>query len=148
MWLLSILSGVLLAFPVALTVGVYLGIESQHIFHGGFPNTGGYGPNAPQTTTYCQKSYGITPDPGRYVRESLRGAILPFPDFPSDVHFFSSPIDLLSFIFLFVSFSITDPESTTRVLRPPPPDIEVPCFDGFMQGPASQITKPSAASGD
>lgn len=71
MWSHSLLSGVLLLFPVVITVGIYIGIESQRIFHGGF---GGYGvptdiSNQTRTVTsrYCQKAFGITPSPGRYT---------------------------------------------------------------------------------
>ena len=85
MWLLSLLSGALLVLPVAVTVGVYIGIESQRIFHGGDFNgfttggnggggggvggggAGGGGHHKFTTETFCQKAYGITPFPGRYV---------------------------------------------------------------------------------
>lgn len=83
MWLLSLLSGALLVLPVAVTVGVYIGIESQRIFHGGDFNGfttggnggggggggsgGGGGHHKLTTETFCQKAYGITPFPGRYV---------------------------------------------------------------------------------
>ena len=82
MWLLSLLSGVLLVLPVAVTVGVYIGIESQRIFHGGDFNGfttggnggggggasgGGGGHHKLTTETFCQKAYGITPFPGRYI---------------------------------------------------------------------------------
>ncbi|OCL02672.1 glycoside hydrolase family 12 protein, partial [Glonium stellatum] len=76
----SLLSGALLVLPVAVTVGVYIGVESQRIFHGG----GNYNPFTPggnggggggggggrhkyTTETFCQKAYGITPFPGRYI---------------------------------------------------------------------------------
>ena len=82
MWLLSLLSGALLVLPVAVTVGVYIGMESQRIFHGGDFNGfttggnggggggvggGGGGHHKFTTETFCQKAYGITPFPGRYI---------------------------------------------------------------------------------
>lgn len=75
----SLLSGVLLLLPIAITVGVYIGIEFQKIFHSGFEGTYGVldpgfagGPSNSdgiRTTRYCQKTIGVTPKGGRYTCE-------------------------------------------------------------------------------
>lgn len=70
MILLSLLSGTLLVLPIAVTIGVYIGVEHQQLFnqdHGG----GLFGTGRVKLTTerYCQKFNGITPDPGRYTCE-------------------------------------------------------------------------------
>jgi hypothetical protein len=74
----TLLSGVLLLLPIAITVGIYIGIESQKIFNGGFggkygiPGAGGSSPgrNVVETNMYCQKLIGITPRGSRYTCES------------------------------------------------------------------------------
>ena len=74
----SLLSGVLLCLPIVITVGIYIGIESQKIFNGGFdggkygvPGSGGSQPgrNTVETNMYCQKLIGITPTGSRYTCE-------------------------------------------------------------------------------
>jgi hypothetical protein len=74
----TFLSGALILLPIAITVGVYIGIESQKIFNGGFggkygvPGAGGSSPgrNVVETNMYCQKLIGITPRGSRYTCES------------------------------------------------------------------------------
>lgn len=72
----SLLSGLLLLLPIAATVGIYIGIEFQRIFNGGFkgkygvPGAGDISPgrnSGPQTNMYCQKLIGITPSGSRYT---------------------------------------------------------------------------------
>lgn len=74
----SLLSGLLLLLPIAATVGIYIGIEFQRIFNGGFkgkygvPGAGDISPgrnSGPQTNMYCQKLIGITPSGSRYTCE-------------------------------------------------------------------------------
>jgi hypothetical protein len=73
----SLLSGALLLLPIAITVGIYIGIESQKIFNDGFegrygvPGAGGSSPgrNVVETNMYCQKLIGITPQGSRYTCE-------------------------------------------------------------------------------
>jgi hypothetical protein len=75
----SLLSGALLLFPIAITVGIYIGIEFQKIFNSGFEGTYGVptgnsgsatpGGNGIQTSMYCQKLIGITPKGSRYTCE-------------------------------------------------------------------------------
>ena len=87
----SLLSGALLLLPIAVTVGIYIGIEFQKIFYDGFDNSfgvpkagpgggglsGGGNAFAPdpedgiQTSMYCQKLVGITPKGSRYICKSL-----------------------------------------------------------------------------
>ncbi|KAF2459007.1 concanavalin A-like lectin/glucanase domain-containing protein [Lineolata rhizophorae] len=77
MWLLTLFSAGLFVLPAAITVGGYIGIEYQKVFHGeGRPAPGTNNPLGPgpdgdgriiETNTWCQKSFGITPFPGRYV---------------------------------------------------------------------------------
>jgi hypothetical protein len=66
-----VLSGLLLLFPVIVTVGIYVGVEFQRIFHGGFEGYGvpTYLSNATriESNTYCQKAFGITPYPNKYT---------------------------------------------------------------------------------
>lgn len=81
MFALSLLSGGLFILPVLVTVGIFIGAEHHALFSGDgkigsgfFGPGGGGGPGGtggPRITieTYCQKSYGVTPDPGRYVCE-------------------------------------------------------------------------------
>ncbi|QDS67696.1 hypothetical protein FKW77_005447 [Venturia effusa] len=69
----TLFSGGLLLLPVAVTVGIYVGLNVQEIFHSGFKGSygipSGSGPLVPTsgTTTYCQKSIGITPQNKRYT---------------------------------------------------------------------------------
>merc|ERR1711939_109400 len=71
----SLLSGVLLLLPIVITVGIYIGIESQKIFNGGFdgkygvPGSGGstLDRDVVETSMYCQKLIGITPKGSRYT---------------------------------------------------------------------------------
>jgi hypothetical protein len=81
----SLLSGVLLLLPIAVTVGIYIGIESQKIFNGGFdggkfgvPGSGGSQPgrDVVETNMYCQKLIGITPTGSRYTCELSSSASL------------------------------------------------------------------------
>ena len=73
----SLLSGVLLLLPIVITVGIYIGIESQKIFNGGFdgkygvPGSGGstLDRDVVETSMYCQKLIGITPKGSRYTCE-------------------------------------------------------------------------------
>lgn len=75
MFALTLLSGGLFVLPVLVTVGVFIGVENQALFHGngqigsGWFSPGGGGGARITTQTYCQKSYGITPYPGRYICE-------------------------------------------------------------------------------
>lgn len=73
MWLLSLFSGALLTLPVAVTVGIYVGVEWARIVQHqvGLGSVQGEGPGQIQTNTYCQKFYGIAPFPGRYVCKSV-----------------------------------------------------------------------------
>ncbi|KIW03385.1 uncharacterized protein PV09_05592 [Verruconis gallopava] len=75
----SLLSGALLLLPIAVTVGIYIGVEFQKIFHDGFkgsygiPTGSGGGSATPgssggvETNMYCQKLIGITPQGSRYT---------------------------------------------------------------------------------
>ncbi|KAF2104152.1 concanavalin A-like lectin/glucanase [Rhizodiscina lignyota] len=81
MFFLALLSGSLFILPVAVTIGVFLGVERQRIFSGDASTGGGgggggiFGLGRPKVTTdtYCQKSYGITPFPGRWGDEQDLG---------------------------------------------------------------------------
>ena len=66
MFLLTLLSGVLFVLPIAVTIGITFVLESQRIFQAKG------GPSRLETETYCQKQYGVTPYPGRYICECLR----------------------------------------------------------------------------
>jgi hypothetical protein len=65
----SLLSGALLLLPVAVTLAIYIGINTHQIFHSGFKGSYGIPNNVPKfgINTYCQKSIGITPQNGRYT---------------------------------------------------------------------------------
>lgn len=71
----TLLSGLLLLLPIVATVGVYIGLHIQQIFHSGFD--GSYGIPTDSlvakvgTNTYCQKSIGITPQNQRYTCKFL-----------------------------------------------------------------------------
>jgi hypothetical protein len=73
----SLLSGALILLPIAITVGIYVGIESQKIFNGGFdgsygvPGSGNSNPdrNVVETSMYCQKLIGIRPAGSRFTCE-------------------------------------------------------------------------------
>lgn len=66
----------LLVIPIGVTLAVLFGLDAQRtasgdapiftpqptIIGGGNPDGGGGGDNKLTTKTYCQKSYGITPD--------------------------------------------------------------------------------------
>ncbi|KAF1990737.1 glycoside hydrolase family 12 protein [Aulographum hederae CBS 113979] len=70
---LTLLSAALFAFPVAVTVGVYIGIEHQRVFNGDShfspwnPGSNTDPGSRYSLETYCQKAYGIEPFPGRYI---------------------------------------------------------------------------------
>lgn len=64
---LSILSVGLFILPIAVTVGVLVGLETYRVNHGQKSLFPGDQDNAITTQMYCQKEYGITPDPGRYT---------------------------------------------------------------------------------
>jgi len=64
---LSILSLGLFILPIAITVSVLVGLETYRVSHGQKSIFPGDADNAVTTTTYCQKEYGITPDPGRFT---------------------------------------------------------------------------------
>jgi len=72
MVLLSLFSGSLFILPVAVTVGTYIGIESQKVIdvvHGKPPanvNPDGT-PRIVGTSQYCQKAFGFQPFPNRYI---------------------------------------------------------------------------------
>lgn len=72
----TLFSGLLLLLPIAVTVGIYIGLNVQQIFHSGFKGSYGIpigsGPITPKsgTYTYCQKSIGITPQNKRYTCKS------------------------------------------------------------------------------
>jgi len=77
MWLHSLFNSSLLALPVALTVGVYIGVEWPRIIRhqvGLGPGSGGQAPSV-ETNTYCQKEYGISPFPGRYICKSFSSSL-------------------------------------------------------------------------
>ena len=84
---LSILSLGLFILPIAITVSVLVGLETYRVSHGQKSIFPGDADNAVTTTTYCQKEYGITPDPGRFTCKSpcisprlcLPGTCLNFP---------------------------------------------------------------------
>jgi hypothetical protein len=71
----SLLSGALILLPIAITVGIYVGIESQKIFNGGFdgsygvPGSGNSNPDrkVAETNMYCQKLIGIRPAGSRFT---------------------------------------------------------------------------------
>jgi hypothetical protein len=80
----SLLSGALLLLPIAITIGIYIGVESQKIFNNGFKGSYGVptgnggsatpGGNGVETNMYCQKLIGIIPKGSRYICELfLRG---------------------------------------------------------------------------
>ena len=68
---LSLLSGALFVLPIAITIGVLVGLETYQTSRG----QKGLGPidasNGIQTNTYCQKAYGVVPAPGRYICEYI-----------------------------------------------------------------------------
>lgn len=72
----TLFSGLLLALPVAVTVGIYIGLNVEQIFHSGFKGSygipSGSGPiiSKSGTYTYCKKSIGITPQNKRYTCKS------------------------------------------------------------------------------
>lgn len=79
MFALALLSGGLFVLPVAVTVGVFLGVEWHNIFNkdGRRPSSGlfgtpGGGPGGSTITTdiFCQKAYGASFFPDRYICES------------------------------------------------------------------------------
>ncbi|KAF2433275.1 concanavalin A-like lectin/glucanase [Tothia fuscella] len=68
----SLFSGVLLAFPCLVTVGIYIGLNAQSIFNSGFKGSYGVPTDLSnrtivETNRYCQKAFGITPSPGQYT---------------------------------------------------------------------------------
>ena len=72
MFLFTIFSGVLFVIPVFVTFGVYFGVEHEKILRCGLgcKQTGNDtvdNPDKLQNTQWCQKSYAITPPPGRYI---------------------------------------------------------------------------------
>jgi hypothetical protein len=77
----SLLSGALLLLPVAVTLGIYIGVNVQQIFHSGFKGSYGIPNFLPKfgTNTYCQKSIGITPQNGRYTCELCSCSSCPSP---------------------------------------------------------------------
>jgi hypothetical protein len=93
----SLLSGALLLFPVAVTVAIYIGLNIHQIFHTGFK--GSYGIPIQigtkfGTTTYCQKSIGITPQNKRYTCKFVPAVASPL----SDVFSLACSVVGLSFI--------------------------------------------------
>jgi hypothetical protein len=78
MILLSIFSGALFVLPVAVTGGLYVGLQHQKVIdavHGKPPpNSNPDGtPRVVETTQYCQKAYGIDPYPFRYTCTYFQG---------------------------------------------------------------------------
>ncbi|KAE9974728.1 hypothetical protein EG328_003685 [Venturia inaequalis] len=69
----TLFSGLLLVLPVAVTVGIYIGLNVEQIFHKGFQGSygipSGSGPIMAKagTYTYCQKSLGIEAENKRYT---------------------------------------------------------------------------------
>ncbi|TID27752.1 glycoside hydrolase family protein [Venturia nashicola] len=69
----TLFSGLLLVLPIAVTVGIYIALNIDQIFHAGFKGSygipSGSGPVIPKTGTftYCQKSIGVTPQNKRYT---------------------------------------------------------------------------------
>jgi hypothetical protein len=83
MFRLALASASLLCLPIAVTLGVFAGLENQKIIdllHGKVPPPSSTNPDGTPrlggTSTYCQKSIGIQPAPGRYICESLTAFLL------------------------------------------------------------------------
>jgi hypothetical protein len=92
MFLNTVFSGSLLGFPIIATLGVYVGLNWNHIEQtiikgkipdGWTPNIGGG--SVPDSKTgklrieqYCQQSYGIELYPQRYTREYFLYFVSPF----------------------------------------------------------------------
>lgn len=64
----SLLSVGLFVLPIAITIGVLIGVETWRISQGK-PSLATQD-NRQTTEMYCQKEYGIQPNPGRYVCKS------------------------------------------------------------------------------
>jgi hypothetical protein len=88
MFLLSLFSGSLFVLPIAVTVGSYMGIESQKVIDviNGKPPPN-VNPDGSQrivgTTQYCQKAYGFDPYPYRYMCKFFS---LSFPECPQHIY--------------------------------------------------------------
>jgi len=72
MWLLSILSSTLFVIPIVITGGAYFGFEHQRILKCGLycKHSGNETIDDPEIlikTSFCDKSYAISPPPGRYT---------------------------------------------------------------------------------
>ena len=69
---LSLLSLSLFILPIAVTIGLLVGIESYAKARGQI----GLGPidayNGIKTTTYCQKAFGVSPEGASFIREFHR----------------------------------------------------------------------------
>ena len=89
MVLLSLFSGSLFVLPVAVTGGLYVGLQHQKVINtvqGKPPNINPDGtPRVVNTTAYCQKAYGIDPYPFRYTCTSSKGGTRAIPCF-QDFH--------------------------------------------------------------
>jgi hypothetical protein len=64
----SLLSVALFILPIAITIGVLIGVETWRISQGK-PSLATQD-NRQTTEMYCQGEYGIQPNPGRYICKS------------------------------------------------------------------------------
>jgi hypothetical protein len=72
---LSLLSLGLFILPIAITIGVLIGVETWRIAQGK-PSLATQD-NRQTTDIYCQREYGIQPNPGRYICEPPPALALP-----------------------------------------------------------------------
>lgn len=64
----SLLSVGLFVLPIAITIGILIGVETWRVSQGK-PSLATQD-NRQKTDMYCEKEYGIQPNPGRYICES------------------------------------------------------------------------------
>jgi hypothetical protein len=62
---LSLLSIGLFILPIAITLAILIGVETWRVSTGKMPLSSQ--DNRITTGMYCQKEYGVQPNPGRYV---------------------------------------------------------------------------------
>ena len=71
----SLLSIGLFILPIAITLAILIGVETWRVSTGKAPLSSQ--DNRIITEMYCQKEYGVQPNPGRYVCKSPPALALP-----------------------------------------------------------------------